>query len=141
MNETQIDNFLNKIEINYKEPNGCWLWVGCLSPKGYGVVNLNNRAYRSHRVAWEYWMKDEIPKDKVINHLCSVRNCVNPHHLEVVSQRENVRKAKTTRLTKEIADEIRAEYATGKYSQKELGKRHGVGHHFISAIVLNKNWK
>lgn len=147
LNEVQINNFLNKVEIDYKEPNGCWLWVGCKCPKGYGVVNLNNKAYRSHRVAYEYWMEKEIPRDKVINHLCSVRNCVNPHHLEVVTQRENVRKGLTkgpknhfAKLTQEIVDEIRSKWATGNYLKKELAKEYNLSATHVGDLIRMKWW-
>ncbi len=72
------------------EPNsGCWFWLGALS-RGYG--SLKNA--RAHRVAYEMTI-GPIPEGLVIDHLCRVTSCVNPDHLEAVTQAENVRRGLT----------------------------------------------
>ena len=72
------------------EPNtGCWLWAGHCCPKGYGKVGLNGKTARAHRVAYEAYI-GAIPKGLTLDHLCRVRCCVNPNHLEPVTHKENV---------------------------------------------------
>lgn len=72
------------------EPNsGCWLWPGVWSLKGYGIVNVRGRDYRAHRVSYEHF-RGPIPEGYFIDHLCRVRCCVNPDHLELVTNKENV---------------------------------------------------
>jgi hypothetical protein len=56
---------------------------------GYGQVRIGAKVYRAHRVAWEH-ERGPIPADAVIDHLCRVPGCVNPDHMRVVTQRENV---------------------------------------------------
>lgn len=75
------------------EPNsGCWFWVGGLSGRGYGVIyRKRGRNVRAHRVAVEM-TKGPIPDGMVLDHLCRVHCCVNPDHLEAVTQGENVRR-------------------------------------------------
>lgn len=69
----------------------CWLWMGARGKSGYGLfaVSKDRKAYGAHRYVWEITM-GPIPKNLVIDHLCRNKLCVNPDHLEPVTQRENV---------------------------------------------------
>jgi len=74
------------------EPNsGCWLWMGCILPTGYAYMTLGDRTKYAHRVSYETF-KGPIPKDLQLDHLCRVRSCVNPNHLEPVTMLENIRR-------------------------------------------------
>lgn len=69
---------------------GCWLWIGGLNADGYGLFCLSKRKQVSaHRWIYKY-LVGTIPVDKELDHLCRVRCCVNPAHLEPVFHRENV---------------------------------------------------
>lgn len=71
------------------EPNsGCFLWLGTLV-NGYGRMMVGGTHYLAHRMAYEL-KHGPIPDDLVIDHLCRVRCCVNPDHLEPVSNFENI---------------------------------------------------
>lgn len=70
-----------------KRDDGCWLWIGRTSA-GYGIATLNNHTVLAHRVAYEI-LAGPIPSGLTLDHLCRVRNCVNPAHLEPVTGREN----------------------------------------------------
>ncbi len=71
------------------EPNsGCWLWTGFTNRDGYGTFNYKPGQY-AHRAAYVLF-KGGIPEGKEIDHLCRVRCCVNPDHLEAVSRKENI---------------------------------------------------
>ena len=69
--------------------SGCWLWLGPLAGNGYARFRLNGKNQMAHRVSYELF-KSEIPTDLCIDHLCRVRCCVNPDHLEAVTIRENI---------------------------------------------------
>lgn len=67
---------------------GCWLWMGGCTTHGYGVTNFQRRQVRVHRASHELW-KGPIPEGTEPDHLCRVRSCFNPDHLECVTSREN----------------------------------------------------
>lgn len=77
-------------------PSGCWLWTGSCLPTGYGQVGcrVGGKTYVSsaHRVAYRF-VVGPIPAGLQLDHLCRVRRCVNPAHLEPVTPRENVRRS------------------------------------------------
>lgn len=72
----------------------CWFFVGNLDKDGYGRLCLNHRNLRAHRVAYELRF-GVIPEGMVIDHLCRQRSCVNPSHMELVSNAENVRRGES----------------------------------------------
>lgn len=66
----------------------CWLWTGSINNAGYGRISVNNRPKYAHRVMYEL-VVGPIPDGLHLDHLCRVRHCVNPDHLEPVTNREN----------------------------------------------------
>lgn len=75
-----------------ESPSGCWLWRGSVDPSGYGSIGTGGDTgpvAKVHRVAYEEFV-GPIPDGLTIDHLCRVRNCVNPAHLEAVTLPENV---------------------------------------------------
>lgn len=70
--------------------SGCWLWTGATGKVGYGIFNKGRKDFvAAHRYSYELH-KGSIGEGLTIDHLCRVRCCVNPDHLEAVSLRENI---------------------------------------------------
>lgn len=68
---------------------GCWMWTGAVNDSGYGIIWNGRGTVRAHRVVYELTM-GLIPQGLQLDHLCRVRSCVNPNHLEPVTARDNV---------------------------------------------------
>jgi hypothetical protein len=72
-----------------KSKSGCWLWNGAKDSGGYGTIKLGMKRYSTHRLIFILF-NGFIPKKMQLDHLCRVRNCANPAHLEIVTPKENV---------------------------------------------------
>ena len=80
--KTQEERFWNRVSVNVD--TGCWEWTGSLAQKGYGVIFYGGKPEGAHRVSYEM-RYGKIPVGLELDHLCRVRNCVNPDHLEAVT--------------------------------------------------------
>ncbi len=81
-----IERFEEK--INKSNSSDCWLWNGKIDPHGYSLFSIQGKWNRAHRVAYTLFI-GPIPKNLTLDHLCRVRNCVNPNHLEAVTIKVN----------------------------------------------------
>jgi hypothetical protein len=70
----------------------CWQWVGSATTGGYGTVRVGGASVRAHRWVYEE-LVGPIPQGLVLDHLCRNPGCVNPDHLEPVTQKENVQRS------------------------------------------------
>lgn len=69
----------------------CWLFAGNLGDTGYGEIHFGGKTTKAHRAMYEAH-KGKIPEGLVIDHLCMVKACINPEHLEAVTSDENARR-------------------------------------------------
>jgi hypothetical protein len=69
----------------------CWFWMGNVGKVGYGRLSRNDTLVYAHRIAYELAV-GPIPDDLTIDHLCRVRTCCNPTHLEPITRAENSRR-------------------------------------------------
>ena len=81
------------VDVGYETP--CWLWSLSLNERGYPMISVTSRGakktYRAHRFYYEQ-QHGPIPAGLTLDHLCCQRACVNPDHLEPVTQKENVQR-------------------------------------------------
>lgn len=134
----------------------CVEWLGPFSPAGYGHigqrVNGKYRTYRTHRLSFEI-ANGAIPAGKVIRHKCDNPPCINPNHLELGSDADNIRdrdeRDRTARgersgnsvLTSDQVGQIRAQYEAGGVTQKTLAAQFGVCQAHISKVIRRVNWR
>lgn len=76
-------------QLNELRNSPCWEWPATVNPSGYAVRMKQGKYKRVHRLVYEAVVED-IPDGLVSDHLCRNRKCVNPFHIEIVTNRENV---------------------------------------------------
>ena len=92
------ERFWSKVRI---DADGCWLWAASIKPNGYGQYAVNRRPRYAHRISYEA-LVGGIGDGLEIDHLCRVRSCVNPNHLEAVTHSVNVSRRPSSRISAPI---------------------------------------
>lgn len=115
--------------------SGCWVWQRYINPDGYGTVGPK----RAHRVYYERYV-GPIPEGMDLDHLCRNKTCVNPAHLEPVTEAENVRRGRSAKLSQAAADEIRSLIAQGRHTQASIADQFSVCRQTITFIKQNRTW-
>lgn len=81
-----------------EQPSGCWGWTGRIDRYGYAQYSERGQMVGAHRVSYTA-LCGPIPTGLQVDHLCRNRACVNPDHLEPVTQLENARRGAAARKT------------------------------------------
>jgi len=129
----------------------CWEWQACLT-RGYGYFYADGTNWRAHRYAW-YITHGSIPNNVYVLHKCDNPQCVNPNHLFLGNQSDNMLDASNKRhwvkrkrinakadLTiKKRNGAIKLLYATGRYTMLELAQLVKISESSISLIISEKH--
>lgn len=147
----------------------CWVWIGCKLNGRSGRMQMGRSVgvRYAHRVSWEIH-NGEIKDGLFVCHKCDNPSCVNPAHLFLGTQKDNMQDASEknrmasgenhgwslhpelipkgeqngrSKLTESEVLEIRGLYKTGRYSQTDLGRLFGVTNTAIRKVVLRQRWK
>ncbi len=139
-------------KVDKRGPHECWPWKAARCGNGYGGFRGGERWGRAHRFAYQLCVGPIRPEFCVCHH-CDNRLCVNPAHLFLGTQADNIHDAQikgrmahgarqgASRLTNERVREIRDAYGNGNISQRALAKRYGVAQKTIGSIVLRRTWR
>lgn len=135
------------------EPDGdCRLWTMRKDRDGYGRVHVGKALWGAHRWVWVL-AHGAIPEGQVVRHRCARPTCINPLHLELGTQAENVqdraRDGHTARgtangrakLTEETVRALRQRHAAGGISVRRLAAEMGINPYIAQDIVKRKTWK
>lgn len=149
-----IIRFLSKVN----KTKDCWMWRASTYVNGYGVIFDGKKLVSAHRFSFKHY-NGKIPKGMCICHKCDNKLCVNPNHLFLGTQRDNMRdmynkgrnrKIETyksgsehcnAKLTMKEATLIRKMYSKGNYSSRELASRFSISKPVILNIIHNRSYK
>ena len=141
-------------KVDKTDPSGCWIWKGCRTSAGYGQIRTgglkDGKALYAHRMMWET-IYGNIPESMEVLHKCDNPSCVNPTHLFLGTQADNindcVRKGRFNRpfgenhpkaiLTQKQVQGIRE----ATLSQRKLAHIYGVSRGAIQGILSKRNWR
>lgn len=133
----------------------CWNWIGHRT-RGYGMIGVNGKQIHAHRFAYSRFV-GPIPFGKVVCHRCDNKRCVNPKHLFVGTQRDNLGdcaakgrlgSSMRPKLTREQVIQIRNDYiptGRGNYHDPDrtlhaFAVKYGVSEGTITSVVSRKSW-
>jgi hypothetical protein len=148
-------------KVNKKGEDECWEWLAIKDKKGYGLFKTAT-SRRASRFSYELH-KGEIPKGMLVCHTCDNPPCVNPKHLWIGTNSDNMQDMmkkgrrpdrtgrhnksnvgennKSSKLTQKQVDEIREKYIPYFYGFKKLAKEYNVSLQNIYLIIKNKSWR
>lgn len=134
------------------DETACWEWAKGKNRQGYGKFGMNNKNILAHRFIW-IALHGPIPSHMRVCHHCDNPSCVNPAHLFLGTQSDNMNdmfsKGRATRkgehngrakLTPFKVREIRTLYSEGGITQKQLAERFNIGKTQIGVIVRREQW-
>lgn len=126
-------------------PDDCWYWKGYIGPVGYGNLHFHGKSTNAHRVSYEI-ANGEIPAGICVLHKCDNSTCVNPKHLYLGSQQDNVndredrkRSNREFRLSEGLVQKIKTDLLTMKVS--EVSRKYKLPYINILNIAHGKTYK
>lgn len=157
----KVGSLRKRFEEKVAKTEGCWIWIACKNSAGYGTIkrgkeNGGGMAY-AHRVSYELF-NGQVPEGACVLHSCDNPSCVNPAHLRVGNQSENIREmyskgrctsrkkipsenVHSAKLTKQQVIEIREKYRSRQVSMRQMSRDYAVSHSTIAKIVHFRGWK
>lgn len=85
---------VKRLLSSIKKEGDCWIWTKHIMWKGYGTMRYKNVKKRAHRLSYMLIGKKSLTPGLVLDHLCENRSCINPNHLEEVTNEENLRRGR-----------------------------------------------
>ncbi len=157
--KTSLERFEDKF---IPEPNsGCWLWTASVWNR-YGQFGVANKSHRAHRVSWQLY-RGPIPAGLCVLHKCDVPTCVNPNHLFLGTQTDNVadmmkkgrhvsgnagnhgnhargERAGQTRLTESSVRSMRTEFNAGFKNGAALARKYEISESQARRVISGESW-
>lgn len=157
----KINPDLSSLSVRFYEKfsvadDGCWNWSAFKLPDGYGKIGHLSGVLLAHRASWMIH-RGKIPYGMCVCHSCDNTSCVNPDHLWLGTQSDNIKDCvakgrrnpapqggelnSAAKLGECDVIDIRRRYATGDVKQRELAREYGVSPPTISMMVRMSTWR
>ena len=137
--------------------SGCWIWNNATTNGGYGVFTHEGRKHYVHRVVAKLAINSEID-GAVVCHKCDTPSCVNPEHLFVGTQKDNMSDASrkgrirhqnhargsavaSSKLNDETVKMLRATPNVSTYDRQKVAEMLGVNERTVRDILANRTWR
>lgn len=153
--EKKLQQAHNRFDVKVTKSSDCWIWTGGGDRHGYGRFWYDGKMQLSHRVNW-LLHNGPIPDGLCVLHTCDNPPCVNPAHLWLGTQADNMHDCANkgravggisrgqrhglAKLTDDKVLEIRRIYSAGGTTQRELAGAFEVSQAVINYILLRKTW-
>lgn len=144
-------------KVDFGHTDDCWNWMAFRNPSGYGMIRNGKRMALAHRVGWVL-ANGEVPLGRQVLHHCDNRACVNPAHLYIGTNADNIRDKvergrsrfphperqgelhPMAKLSSEQVEEIRNRSTGARGEGRRFAREYGVSPSLISLIVNRKLW-
>lgn len=151
-----VTRFWERVRRSHND-SGCWEWQGAISDTGYGKACIGHqRTMNAHRLAY-LLTYGAIPAGLQVCHSCDNRRCVNPEHLFLGTQKDNIRDmirkgrsrnnqpsgeaSSAAKLTWKSVSDIRRRWKQGGITKAALGQQYGISGTQIANILSGRHWK
>lgn len=146
------ERFIRKVE----KTEGCWFWRGGTRPNGYGHLQVGGRGGQSlsaHRFSYMMHKCEVIPDGLVVMHTCDNRNCVNPAHLVLGTQKDNmadmwvkgrgrpaITRGEASPKAKLTDERVRFIHAHPELGHKEIADMWGLSPNAVRGVRIGRTW-
>ena len=141
MDTNTLKRFTAKVEIT----DSCHIWTASKTRTGYGYFRADGRTDLAHRVAYKLY-NGEIPRGMYVIHACDNPSCVNPEHLAIGTQSDNIldcvmkNRHPKQKLTESDVTAMREKYESTKTTMTALAKEYGVDKSTVRLAIRGLNW-